>query len=50
MGRGWRGLVLLLAGTLAGMAAVPSTQAQALPVEAFAKASPFSMPHSATHG
>lgn len=50
MGRGWRGLVLLLAGTLAGMAAVPSAQAQALPVEAFAKASPFSMPRLSPGG
>ncbi len=50
MGRGWCGLVLLLAGTLAGMAGVPSAQAQALPVEAFAKASPFSMPRLSPTG
>jgi len=50
MGRGLRGLVLLLAGMLAGMAGVAPAKAQRVPLEAFAKASPFSMPRLSPTG
>ncbi len=50
MGRELRGLLLLLTGMFGGMASVPAAMAQALPVEAFAKASPFSMPRLSPTG
>ncbi len=50
MGRGSRRLVLLLTGMLAGMAGVAPAKAQTVPLEAFAKASPFSMPRLSPTG
>jgi len=50
MGRGLRGVLWLLTGVFAGLAWVPAAVAQAIPVEAFAKASPFSMPRLSPTG
>jgi len=49
MARDLRGLLLLLAGVLGG-AGMTEAVAQVLPVEAFAKASPFSMPRLSPTG
>ncbi|MGB6085504.1 hypothetical protein, partial [Parvibaculum sp.] len=50
MGRGLRGVLWLLTGMFAGLAWVPAAVAQTIPVEAFAKASPFSMPRLSPTG
>lgn len=50
MGRGLRGVLLLLTGMFGGTAWVPAAMAQAVPVEAFARASPFSLPRLSPTG